>query len=251
MPGRLTPPMPDSQEEEAAWERMRTQLRNSSLGMPAPVSRRREYRNSSVPTIDPPSQSPPVEESRAAQQASETTTPAPPLTSAFSPATISTTHMSPVVHAVPLSARVVERTNVMWVNGALTRVMVVGEIHLTMLAAGPTSGRARIKITHADQLEKVAAHPDVLAEVAGRISVGELDDVAADSANRLLRLSPDSAAEHVAVLRDPFRGLIGGAVDVASLETLVALRRRFLPAPQLDDLNARFDELVREEVLTG
>ena len=82
--------------------------------------------------------------------------------------------MSPVVHAVPLSARVVERTNVMWVNGALTRVMVVGEIHLTMLAAGPTSGRARIKITHADQLEKVAAHPDVLAEVAGALITGSL-----------------------------------------------------------------------------
>ncbi|MFZ8472071.1 hypothetical protein ACO1MS_14250, partial [Staphylococcus aureus] len=76
----------------------------------------------------------------------------------------------------------------------------------------------------------------VLVDVAGRISAGELDDVAGDSARRLLRLSPDSAAEHVAILRDPSRGLIDGAVDAASLETLVALRRRFLPAPQLDDV---------------
>lgn len=204
------PTMPDSQEEEAAWERMRTQLRNSSLGMPAPVSRRREYRNSSVPTIDPPSQSPPVEESRAALQASETTTPAPPLTSAFSPATISTTHMSPVVHAVPLSARVVERTNVMWVNGALTRVMVVGEIHLTMLAAGPTSGRARIKITHADQLEKVAAHPDVLAEVAGaphiyELDLGELSRAGNDvvALRYQLHTSPDTYAQWAPILLEP------------------------------------------------
>mgnify|MGYP006999210834 CR=1 FL=1 len=50
---------------------------------------------------------------------------------------------------------------------------------------------------------------------------------------------------------DPSRGLVDGTVDSASLETLVALRRRFLPAPQLDDVTARFDELVREEVLAS
>lgn len=204
------PSLPDSREEEAAWERMRTQLRNSSLGMPVPVSRRREYRNSSVPTINPPGQSPPVEELRGVQQTSETATPAPPLVSTFSPATISTTHMSPAVHAVPLSARVVERVNVMWVKSALTRVMVVGEIHLTMLAAGPASGRARIQLTHANQLEKVAAHPDVLAEVPEAPHVFELDLAELSRAGNnvvalryQLHTSPDTYAQWAPIFIEP------------------------------------------------
>ncbi|MDA2889468.1 hypothetical protein PDG61_00935 [Mycolicibacterium sp. BiH015] len=114
---------------------------------------------------------------------------------------------------------------------------------------GPYLGTVLARVRGAAGVGEIERLQRVLAEVAGRISVGELDDAAADSASRLLHLSPDSAAEHVAVLRDPSRGLIDGAVDSASLHTLVGLRRRFLPAPQLDDCVTRFDELVREEVL--
>ncbi|WFC94251.1 hypothetical protein MBRA1_000878 [Malassezia brasiliensis] len=204
------PSLPDSQEEEAAWERMRTQLRNSSLGMPVPVSRRREYRNSSVPTINPRGQSPPVEELRGLQQTSETATPAPPMMSAFSPATISTTHMSPTVHAVPLSVRILERVNVMWVGGALTRIMVVGEIRLSMHAAGPASGRARIQLTHTDQLEKVASHPDVLAQVPEVPHVFELDLAELSRADNnivalryQLQTSPDTYAQWAPIYIEP------------------------------------------------
>jgi hypothetical protein len=54
------------------------------------------------------------------------------------------------------------------------------------------------------------------------------------------------------VLRDPARGLIAdGSVDAAALRTLVDLRRRFLPAAELDGLTERFDEVVRATALTG
>lgn len=92
----------------------------------------------------------------------------------------------------------------------------------------------------------------VLAETARAIRSGALDAEAAASAARLLALDPELAAEHVGVLKDPLRGLIiDGAVDVAALDTLVGLRRQFLPMPELDGLTTRFDEVVRPGVLAG
>lgn len=116
---------------------------------------------------------------------------------------------------------------------------------------GPYLGTVLARFRDAPGANEIERLQRVLVEVAARLSAGELDDVATDSATRLLSLSPENAAEHVAMLRDPSRGLIDGTVDSSSLETLVALRRRFLPAPQLDDVTARFAELVREEVLVS
>lgn len=91
-----------------------------------------------------------------------------------------------------------------------------------------------------------------LGETARAIRSGALDGQAGASAARLLDLDPEPAAKHVAVLRDPVRGLISnGAVDVSALNTLVGLRRQFLPMPELDDLTARFPEVVRPGVLVG
>ncbi len=91
-----------------------------------------------------------------------------------------------------------------------------------------------------------------LGETARAIRSGALDGQAGASAARLLDLDPEPAAKHVAVLRDPLRGLISnGAVDVSALNTLVGLRRQFLPMPELDDLTARFPEAVRPGVLVG
>lgn len=93
---------------------------------------------------------------------------------------------------------------------------------------------------------------EVLGETARAIRSGALDTEAGASAARLLGLDPELAAEHVGVLKDPLRGLIGdGAVAVAALDTLVGLRRQFLPMPELDGLTARFDEVVRPGVLAG
>lgn len=92
----------------------------------------------------------------------------------------------------------------------------------------------------------------VLAETARAIRSGALDAEAGASAAELLALDPELAAEHVGVLKDPLRGLIvDGAVQVAALDTLVGLRRQFLPMPELDGLTTRFDEVVRPGVLAG
>lgn len=182
-------PLPDAnQDEAAAWEHMRMQLRNSSIGVPSPPSGRRdrsEYRKTSYDLLEgaspreeawaphAPLSPPPI--AAAAEAPASVPAPAPPLASAFSPATISTTQMSPVAHAVPLSARIVERVNVMWVGSALTRVMVVGEVRLSILAGAVDGGRARIALSNADQLEKVAAHPDLVYEVVGAPDLYEVD----------------------------------------------------------------------------
>ncbi len=116
---------------------------------------------------------------------------------------------------------------------------------------GPYLGTVLARFRDAPGADEIERLQGALVETAARISAGELDDVACDSAIRLLGLTREGAAEHVAVLRDPARGLIRGTVDAASLETLVALRRRFLPAPELASVTGRFDELVREEALVS
>lgn len=104
---------------------------------------------------------------------------------------------------------------------------------------GTVVARMRGTAPEVDQLT------DVLSDTARAILAGEAAEQTVDAAARLLGLGPDMAAEHVAVLRDPLRGLIpDGSVDAESLSTLVGLRKRFLPAPELDGLMARVDEVL-------
>ena len=78
----------------------------------------------------------------------------------------------------------------------------------------------------------------VLTETARDIVGGELADAAARSAEVVLGLSPDLAREHVAITADARVGLVpDGSVDLPSLRTLVELRRRFLPDPDLDSVD--------------
>ena len=110
---------------------------------------------------------------------------------------------------------------------------------------GPYLGTVVARLGDAPAAAAVDRMVAALVDTARSISAGELDSEATESAARLLALDADGAARHLAVLRDPARGLIDdGSVDVAALATLVGLRRRFLPAPELDGLEARFGELV-------
>ncbi|MBZ5737942.1 ABC transporter substrate-binding protein [Nocardioides mangrovi] len=71
-----------------------------------------------------------------------------------------------------------------------------------------------------------------LLETATEIAGGGLTDEAAESAARRLGLGDDLALRYVERLRDPRDGLVpDGVVDTGSLETLVRLRRTYLPAP--------------------
>ncbi len=69
-----------------------------------------------------------------------------------------------------------------------------------------------------------------LLRTAAAVVAGDQDEEAAASASRRLHLPPDLAARYVERLRDPDQGLVAdGVVDRASLQTLVDLRRRYLP----------------------
>lgn len=104
---------------------------------------------------------------------------------------------------------------------------------------GPYLGTVVARLRGAPGEEQVDRLVEVLVSTAAAIVAGEFEDEAREAAGRLLGLPADTAAEHVALLRDPLRGLIAdGTVDEAALTTLVELRRRFLPAPELDDISA-------------
>lgn len=109
---------------------------------------------------------------------------------------------------------------------------------------GPYLGTVVARLRQAPGAAAVERLVEALVDTARSITAGELDSEATESAVRLLSLDPSGAAEHLAVLKDPARGLItDGSVDAAALGTLVGLRRRFLPVPELDGLESRFDEL--------
>lgn len=115
---------------------------------------------------------------------------------------------------------------------------------------GPYIGTVVARIRSASDGEAVNRLVAALRETAHRIQSGELDEETSAAATRVLGLGATTAAEHLAVLCDPARGLIpDGSVDAASLTTLVDLRRRFLPSPELDDVVDRLDEVVRAGAL--
>lgn len=117
---------------------------------------------------------------------------------------------------------------------------------------GPYLGTVVARLREAPGAAAVDRLVAVLVETAAEIVAGGLAAETTDSAGRLLGLDTEDAAKHAEVLRDPARGLIAdGGVDAAALGTLVKLRHRFLPTPELAGLTGRFDEVVRPAVLTG
>lgn len=71
---------------------------------------------------------------------------------------------------------------------------------------------------------------DAMSGTIEEILAGARDDEAREAAARRLRLDDELARRYVDRLRSPDEGLVpGGVVDTASLETLVGLRRTYLP----------------------
>ncbi|GII56837.1 hypothetical protein Pth03_52260 [Planotetraspora thailandica] len=78
------------------------------------------------------------------------------------------------------------------------------------------------------QVEALAA---ALRETAARVLAGSLDELVVEEAAQALRLPEALAARYLDRLKDPDEGLVAdGEVDLASMETVVGLRRRYLPA---------------------
>jgi len=70
-----------------------------------------------------------------------------------------------------------------------------------------------------------------LTKTAQAIVSGSLDDLTADVAARTLRLPSHLALQYLRSLKDPREGLVSdGVVDLASMEAIVRLRRRYAPA---------------------
>jgi ABC-type nitrate/sulfonate/bicarbonate transport system substrate-binding protein len=71
---------------------------------------------------------------------------------------------------------------------------------------------------------------DALRKTMAELLAGRLDDEAREAAARRLGLDDELARRYVARLRSPDEGLVpDGVVDRESLETLVGLRRAYLP----------------------
>ena len=86
---------------------------------------------------------------------------------------------------------------------------------------------------------------DVLLETSREILGGQWESEVVDAAMRLLDLDEPEARAHRDCLLDPVRGLIpGGAVDEASIGTLIDLRRRFRPTPELDRVAESWPSMV-------
>jgi len=88
-----------------------------------------------------------------------------------------------------------------------------------------------LAVVGSESLQPVRRLAAVLRATADDICAGSLDDVTAGEAAVALGLPRELAERYVARLKDPHEGLVpDGRVDLASLTTVVELRRRYLPS---------------------
>ena len=93
---------------------------------------------------------------------------------------------------------------------------------------------------------------DVLLETSEEILDGQRESEVVEAAMRLLDLDSAEARAHLDCLLDPVRGLIpGGAVDEASVGTLIDLRRRYRRSPELDRVADSWPSMVTGRARPG
>jgi len=86
---------------------------------------------------------------------------------------------------------------------------------------------------------------EVVIDTAQDIVAGRLPSETIEAAGRLLGLEKPEALAHLECLLDPTHGLItDGHVDPASIETLIELRRRHSPSPDLDVVAAEWPTML-------
>jgi ABC-type nitrate/sulfonate/bicarbonate transport system substrate-binding protein len=86
---------------------------------------------------------------------------------------------------------------------------------------------------------------EVVIDTAQDIVAGRLQSETVDAAGRLLGLEKPEALAHLECLLDPTHGLItDGHVDDPSIETLIELRRRHSPSPDLDVVAAEWPTML-------
>jgi ABC-type nitrate/sulfonate/bicarbonate transport system substrate-binding protein len=117
----------------------------------------------------------------------------------------------------------------------------------TVADIGPYLGTVMAALTTDDPA--VTAPRNRLAEVvmdtAQDIVAGDLRAEAVEAAGRLLGLEKPEAQAHLECLLDPAHGLItDGHVDDASIDTLLRLRRRHSPSPDLDAVENQWPTML-------
>ena len=114
-------------------------------------------------------------------------------------------------------------------------------------ALGPYLGGVLAALKTDDAEARLARErfADALVETARSVLDERRESDVVDAAMAVLDLTEPEARAHYRTIIDPTNGLIAdGRVDRASVATLVDLRRRFLPAPELDAILDSLGEVV-------
>jgi len=94
-------------------------------------------------------------------------------------------------------------------------------------------------------LDARARFIDVMLDTSTRIVAGERSAHVIAAARELLGLSDEQAHAHLECLRSPLTGLTPtGVIDQASLDTLIDLRRRYLPTPELNTIGELLESVL-------
>ncbi|MGC8511335.1 MAG: hypothetical protein ACP5PB_10750, partial [Acidimicrobiales bacterium] len=121
-----------------------------------------------------------------------------------------------------------------------TRIANVDEL-------GPYIGTVIAALADGDAERRDAAVrlATALRETAHRVLGGAFEREVREAARTVLRLDDDTARAHYACLMDPVTGYIDdGAVGHDAMATLIDLRRRFRPAPELDHVMDHLDDVI-------
>ena len=121
-----------------------------------------------------------------------------------------------------------------------TTVSAVGDLGPyvgTVIAAVPTNVESTL-----DRRQRFC---DVVLRTSSDILAGHRTSEVVDAAMALLELNEDQAREHYNCLTKSASGLVAnGVVTLDAIETLVNLRRTYMPAPELDGILASMDEVL-------
>ena len=131
------------------------------------------------------------------------------------------------------------------VSRGCTKVSSVTEL-------GPYLGTVIAAIPNSSGLYQtgVTEFAAVLSEIVQDIKDGKLRDEIVSMSAELLGLSLSQGDEHYKILLDGNNGLIRNAkIDRTSIETLVGLRRRFMPSDELDLIQDSLIDLVSHKDL--
>jgi ABC-type nitrate/sulfonate/bicarbonate transport system substrate-binding protein len=124
----------------------------------------------------------------------------------------------------------------------VSRVTDLGPYLGTVLAAMTTRNPA-------DEATRLR-FADVLLETSQEIQGGQWESQVIEESMNLLDLTEHEALAHRAILLDPHNGFVSdGIVDRASISTLIELRRKYLPAAELDSILDSLDMLVINRAL--